>query len=117
VYTLGEALDQVFGAGAGQSAKDSGDAPPADDGTATPTPTTSPPRATTTAPPADGGGGSPDAARDKAVSDIDQALADLATAQRSGDFEAQGRALADLQRAVEAYRRTEQSGASASPTG
>ena len=35
--TLAEALDQVFGAGAGESATDSGDAPPADDGTTTPT--------------------------------------------------------------------------------
>jgi uncharacterized membrane protein (UPF0182 family) len=113
--TLSEALDQVFGAGAGQSATDSNGSP-------TPSPSTGS-AGPSTSPPADGGGSNP--ALDQAVSDLDQALAALQDAQRSGDFAAQGQALADLQRAVEAYRQAEQqtssaapsSSASASPTG
>src|SRR3954470_24927887 len=67
--TLGEALDQVFGAGAGQSATDSGGSN--DGGTSTPPPTTSPPSATTTPPPpADGGGGTTNPGLDQAVTDI-----------------------------------------------
>jgi uncharacterized membrane protein (UPF0182 family) len=104
--TLGEALDQVFGAGAGQSANDSGNDPaPPDDG-ATPTTPASP-----TTPPADGGGTPSDAGMEAAVADINSALDDLSAAQRSGDFEAQGRALADLQAAVEAYQAAQGSGA------
>jgi len=37
------------------------------------------------------------------VAAIDQALEDLRRAQESGDFEAYGRALADLERAVQAF--------------
>jgi uncharacterized membrane protein (UPF0182 family) len=115
--TLAEALDQVFGQGAGQSAQDSENPPPGD-GNGSTAPTTTPSSPTTTSPPPGGGGGSAsNPALDQAVSDIDAALSDLQSAQRSGDFEAQGKALADLQAAVEAYRRAEQSGASASPTG
>jgi uncharacterized membrane protein (UPF0182 family) len=112
--TLGEALDQVFGAGAGQSATDSGNepAPPEDGGTATPTPT---PEPTTPTTPAPGGNGSSDGMA-AAVTDINAALSALSAAQRSGDFEAQGRALADLQAAVEAYQAAQESGAaSATP--
>jgi uncharacterized protein len=114
--TLGEALDQVFGAGAGQTATDSGNAPPNGGPTPTPTPSTSAPAPTSSAPPP-GGGAPANPERDRAVADIDKALSELSTAQRSGDFAAQGRALADLQRAVEAYRKAEQSGSSAAPTG
>jgi hypothetical protein len=38
------------------------------------------------------------------VTDIQDALAALSSAQRSGDFAAQGQALADLQAAVDAYQ-------------
>src|SRR3954469_18236475 len=110
--TLSEALDQVFGAGAGSSATDSGSTPPADDGTATPT---TPP--STSSPPSDSGGSNP--ALDKAVTDINSALAALSAAQRNGDFAAQGQALSDLQKAVAEYQAAQSAGASspASPTG
>jgi uncharacterized protein len=112
--TLGEALDQVFGAGAGKSATDAGNEPttPPDGGTATPT--TEPATPTTPAP---GGKGAPNPGVDQAVRDLDAALSALASAQRSGDFAAQGKALADLQAAVKAYRAAERSGAAATPTG
>ncbi|WP_233496168.1 UPF0182 family protein [Geodermatophilus sp. TF02-6] len=99
--TLAQALDQVFGAGAGESATDSGEV-----GTTPTTPTTpspSPSPAPTPAPPADGGTTNTPA-RDQAVADMNAALQALADAQRNGDFAAQGQALADLQRAVQAYQ-------------
>jgi uncharacterized membrane protein (UPF0182 family) len=113
--TLSEALDQVFGAGAGSSANDSGSTPPSDGGTATPT---TPP--STSSPPPDSGGSNP--ALDKAVTDINSALAALSAAQRSGDFAAQGQALSDLQKAVEEYQAAQSAAGSASsspasPTG
>ncbi|MEU2347545.1 UPF0182 family protein [Modestobacter sp. NPDC049651] len=118
--TLSEALDQVFGPGAGDTAADS-------DGTTTPSPSPTPaPSSSAPAPssgaaptPSAGGGGSGgDAgARDQAVTDINTALEALAAAQRSGDFAAQGRALADLQRAVEEYQAAGGQGAPATPTG
>ncbi|WP_409331813.1 UPF0182 family protein [Trujillonella humicola] len=108
--TLSEALDQVFGTGAGDVAVDSDDAgtepdpepePPAN-GTPEPTPgddpTTAPP------PPPAGGGNGATPELDQAVADLDAALDALADAQRSGDFSAQGQALANLQQAVEAYQ-------------
>jgi uncharacterized membrane protein (UPF0182 family) len=112
--TLREALDQVFGAGAGGAA--AGDTPgtgtPASPstGSATPKPTTP-----TTTPPAQSAGPTTPA-MDQAVADIQDALQALKTAQRNGDFEAQGKALADLQDAVDAYQ-SAKSSASASPTG
>ncbi|MGY1813521.1 UPF0182 family membrane protein [Blastococcus sp. SYSU D00820] len=105
--TLSEALDQVFGAGAGSAATD-GDDPGTEPDTgvpsASPTPTTTP--EPTPAPPTDGGGGGTGSTPelDQAVADLDAALDALAAAQRSGDFAAQGQALADLQTAVEAYQ-------------
>jgi uncharacterized membrane protein (UPF0182 family) len=110
--TLGEALDQVFGAGAGQSATDGGQ-DSSDGGTSSPTtsPTTTP--APTTTPPADGGGAA-SPGMEAAVADINTALDHLSAAQRSGDFEAQGKALADLQKAVEAYQAAQKA---AGPTG
>jgi hypothetical protein len=103
--TLEEALDQVFGDGAGDSAV--GDNAGRDDPTdpATPTTPTSP-----TTPPAGGGGTPSDAGMEAAVADINAALDDLSAAQRSGDFEAQGRALAALQAAVDAYQSAQGSG-------
>jgi uncharacterized membrane protein (UPF0182 family) len=103
--TLSQALDQVFGSGAGQSAVDSGETP----SSPSESPSTSSP---TTSPPKDGGGQS-NPALDQAVTAIDKALSDLESAQRSGDFAAQGQALADLQRAVAAYQRAEQSSSAA----
>ncbi len=111
--TLAEALDQVFGAGAGDVATDSDGVP--DDG-AEPTPTDEPappeePAPTDepapTAPAPDGEGG---ATLEQAVADINAALADLQDAQQSGDFAAQGQALEDLQAAVEAYQAAQEGG-------
>jgi uncharacterized protein len=116
--TLSDALDQVFGAGAGETATDSDDAGTTPDEQEPATPTTpadpSAPAEPTT-PPADGGATTPEL--DQAVQDLDGALQALADAQRSGDFAAQGQALADLQRAVEAYEAAQAAAAAATPTG
>jgi len=108
--TLAEALDEVFGAGAGKSATDSGGGSSGggSGGGTTATPTTK-------APPSDGGGTSSNAGTQRAVADINIALDALPSAQRSGDFAAQGRALSDLQKAVDAYRSAQKSGASSAP--
>ncbi|WP_344687179.1 UPF0182 family protein [Blastococcus jejuensis] len=108
--TLEEALDQVFGAGAGEGA--SGDDTPPTDEPSSPTPTTPAP---TTTPP--DGGESGDQSLAEEVAAINDALDALADAQRSGDFAAQGAALADLQDAVEAYQAAQAAGATASPGG
>ncbi|WP_245160106.1 UPF0182 family protein [Blastococcus sp. CT_GayMR20] len=108
--TLEEALDQVFGAGAGESATDENAA--TDDPTDPAEPTTP---TTPTTPPADGG--TPAApGLDEAVSDINAALEELAAAQRAGDFSAQGQALENLGTAVEAYQAA-QGAAGATPGG
>jgi uncharacterized membrane protein (UPF0182 family) len=107
--TLSEALDQVFGAGAGESAVDSGDTPPAEESTPPTAPTTP---STPTSPPADDGTPTtPD--MDAAVTDIQSALRDLETAQRNGDFAGQGQALEDLQAAVDRYQAAQQASAAA----
>jgi uncharacterized protein len=111
--TLAEALDQVFGAGAGEVANDS-DEPPADEEPSG-TPTTTPPAPTTTPPP-DGGEAPAAPGLDDEVARINDALAALESAQRAGDFAAQGQALADLQAAVEAYQAAQQA-AAATPGG
>ncbi|NEK57312.1 UPF0182 family protein [Geodermatophilus sabuli] len=105
--TLADALDQVFGAGAGESATDS-------DGTPAPEQPATPPEGSgeTPAPPA--GDGS-DPTLEQAVTDLDAALEALSEAQRSGDFGAQGDALEELQAAVEAYQAAQ--AAAASPGG
>ncbi|SHG89591.1 hypothetical protein SAMN05444351_3587 [Geodermatophilus nigrescens] len=120
--TLSEALDQVFGAGAGDTATDSDDADSTPDPQEPTTPTTPPADpsapADPTTPPDGGGTSAPEL--DQAVSDLDAALQRLEDAQRSGDFAAQGQALADLQDAVEAYEAAQAaagSAAPASPTG
>jgi uncharacterized membrane protein (UPF0182 family) len=107
--TLEEALDQVFGAGVGGAA--TGGGAPATVDPATPAPTTTP-----TTPPDSGGGTSGNAGLDQAVTDIQSALQALETAQRSGDFAAQGRALEDLQAAVTAYQAAQEA-AGATPGG
>jgi uncharacterized protein len=109
--TLEEALDQVFGPGAGDSAA-GGEVPPTDEGTGSEEPTTP---TTPPAPPADGSGTS-SPGMDAAVDDINAALDALADAQRAGDFAAQGQALEDLQAAVEAYQAA-QAAAEAAPGG
>ena len=109
--TLQDALDQVFGPGAGESATGGGATPPTD-GSPPSTDTAAP----TTAPPA--GGTTPsNPAMDQAVSDIQAALQALRTAQSSGDFAGQGQALADLQKAVTEYQTAQSAAASPTPTG
>jgi len=100
--TLQGALEEVFGAGAGGEATppDTGDQPPD---------TTTPP-GTTTPPPNPNPGDNP--ALDKAVLDIGTALDQLKAAQASGDFVAQGNALAALQKAAADYEAAK----SATPT-
>jgi uncharacterized membrane protein (UPF0182 family) len=117
--TFAEALDQVFGPGAGDAAADSGTG-----GTTTPaptSPTTAPSTGTaapTTTPPTDSVGGSAgSAALDAAVAQIRDALTALATAQRNGDFTGIGQAQAALQRAVEAFQAASGQSAPATPTG
>ena len=112
--TLAEALDQVFGAGAGEVATDSGEVPPTSDGPSEPTTTTEPTPAPTPAP---DGGSATTPEMDKAVTDINAALSALKDAQRNGDFEGQGRALADLEAAVAAYQAAQQAAATESPGG
>src|SRR3954467_6601587 len=106
--TLAEALDQVFGAGAGESAVDSGQPPT----TAQPT-TPAPAAPATPTPPPDGGGTPGNGGLDQAVSSIQAALQALATAQRNGDFAGQGKALEDLQKAVNAYQAAQQAAGAA----
>jgi uncharacterized membrane protein (UPF0182 family) len=101
--TLEEALDQVFGAGAGEVATD--EEPPTDEPT-DPTDPTDP-----TTPPADGGGTTADPDLAQAVTELDAALEALRTAQRSGDFAEQGQALEDLQAAVDNYQAAQQAAA------
>jgi uncharacterized membrane protein (UPF0182 family) len=105
--TLSAALDQVFGAGAGQSATDSTSATGA---TATPTPSASP----TTSPPS-GGAVVSNAAMSKAVADINTALTALATAQKNGDFAGIGTAEANLQKAVTAYQAAQRAASNPKP--
>jgi uncharacterized protein len=112
--TLEDALDQVFGAGAGEAAVSGGTG---SGGTPTQAPTTPTPTAPTTTPPADGNGRSGNAAMDQAVTEIQAALQALQTAQRNGDFAGQGTALQQLQTAVEAYQKAQQDAGAAQPTG
>jgi uncharacterized membrane protein (UPF0182 family) len=100
--TLAEALDQVFGAGAGEVATDSDDIADTTEDVAAPEPTEP------TEPSPDGGGTGPTPEMDQSVRDIKAALDALRTAQRNGDFEGQGRALADLDAAVAAYQAAQQ---------
>ncbi|NNH69597.1 COG1615 family transporter [Nocardia uniformis] len=90
--TLQEALDKVL-PGTGSAATDlpgqQGTAPPPNEGT-------TPPEQGTTAPPVD---------KEAAVKQIDEALASVGDAQRSGDLGQLGRALERLQTAVDAYEK------------
>ncbi|MBB2938773.1 hypothetical protein FHX82_005851 [Amycolatopsis bartoniae] len=106
--TLGDALKQVFGDGANQAA------------TSPTQPTTSPPSTpsstaptTPTTPSAPAGGTGDNPALDKAVADIQAAISQLRAAQQSGNFAAQGEALAALDAAAKEYDAAQ---ASAPPT-
>lgn len=115
--TLAEALDQVFGPGAGEIAVDSEEAPdtPAPDEEETPEPDEPEPAPTPAPAPGGGTGDGPDL--EQAVTELDDALSALAEAQRSGDFARQGQALTDLQDAVEAYRAAQQAAGAETPGG
>ena len=99
--TLSQALDQVFGPGAGEGAADSdgSDPPPEDSGTPTDPTTTPTPTDPGTSPPAD----CDDAALAQAAAAINAALDALATAQQSGDFAGIGTAQSELAAATTAY--------------
>ena len=95
--TLAKALEEVFGAGAGQGTTEPGE------GATTPPPTsttTTAPPTTSTAPPATGA----NPALDQAVRDISAALAAIKDAQSRGDFTALGKAYADLDSATQRYQ-------------
>lgn len=102
--TLREALNQVFGAGAGDATAQPGQQAPAPL-----------PDQRATAPPAPAGAGVSQEMR-QAVNDIADALKRLRAAQSSGDFAAQGKALADLDAASKRFdAAAAASGAAASP--
>ncbi|WP_424184510.1 UPF0182 family protein [Actinokineospora sp. G85] len=94
--TVQEALDEVFGAGTGEAATKPGD------GGST-TPPTTPPTSGATPPPNAGGGTGASPQVDAAVTALNSALEKLRTAQRNGDFTAQGQALAELDAAAKQY--------------
>ena len=100
--TLAEALNQVFGPGAGEAAADSDPAAPAPPETPAPSGGAEP-TAPAPAPAPDGGGTSGSPSLDQAVSSINSALTALAAAQRAGDFAGIGQAQSDLQAAIQAY--------------
>lgn len=92
--TLAQALDEVFpGAGAAAVQPDGQPQPPPADGTPDP------------APAAPATPSTPDMAQ--AVTDISTALQQLRSAQASGDFEAQGQALAALDAAAQRYQQAQ----------
>ncbi|MFC4001836.1 UPF0182 family protein [Prauserella oleivorans] len=105
--TLNGALDQVFGEGTGEAATGPAQGSPDD---ATGAPTTPPPTGTQQQqpPPADGGSGNADLSQ--AVADIQAALEKLRSAQQSGDFTAQGQALAELDAAARRYEEAQNAG-------
>jgi hypothetical protein len=100
--TLREALNQVFGAGAG-------------DATASPDQQAGVPGQASTPPPA-AVGGTVSSEMNQAVADISDALNRLRQAQGAGDFTAQGKALADLDAATKRFdTASAASGGSAAP--
>jgi len=94
--SLSAALDEVFGAGAGDAA--GGAAPTTGEQPAQQEPP-DPNGAETPAPPA-----APTGAQATAAQEIRDALNDLRAAQQAGDFARQGDALAELDRAVEQFQ-------------
>jgi uncharacterized membrane protein (UPF0182 family) len=102
--TLGEALNQVFGEGTGQAATDpeQGDPPASGDPDQQQNESSAPPPPDQQqAPPADGNQGGPDA--QEAAADMAEAYGRLEAARRSGDYAAEGQALADLDAAAQRY--------------
>ncbi|CRK61908.1 INTEGRAL MEMBRANE PROTEIN (Rhomboid family) [Alloactinosynnema sp. L-07] len=93
--TIDEALNEVFGAGTGDTATK-----PGENGTNPPTSTSAP---TTSAPAPTTGGGSNTPEMDQAVQALNAAITHLREAQRSGDFTEQGKALAELDAAAKKY--------------
>ena len=106
--TLGDALKQVFGDGANQSATTP--TAPSGPGSSSAAPPSTP---TNPAPPTAGA----NPALDKAVAAIQSALDQLHQAQQSGDFAAQGLALAALQKAAQDYQAAKSSTSSAPSSG
>jgi uncharacterized membrane protein (UPF0182 family) len=104
--TLAQALDQVFGAGAGEAATDSGDIPDLTEDASEPADQPDAPATPAPVPPVDGGTGDTPSTPEMqtAVEAINSALQALEDAQRNGDFAGQGQALEDLQAAVDAYQ-------------
>jgi uncharacterized membrane protein (UPF0182 family) len=94
--TLQQALDKLFGPGAGEQAPGQSET--------SPTPTSP---GGTNAPPTTGGPVPPELTQ--AVQDIQQAIADLKAAYRSGDLAKVGEAQEKLQRAVERFDRANRS--------
>ncbi len=86
--TLRGALNQIFGAGAGD---------------ATTSPGQTQRQAAPTSPPAAAGGGGASSEMRQAITDISDALNRLRQAQGAGDFTAQGQALADLDAATKRF--------------
>jgi uncharacterized membrane protein (UPF0182 family) len=104
--TLAQALDEVFGPGAGDtSTTPDENAPPT-------TASQQPPSTTTQPPPPDGG--TPNADLAKAVADISDALGRIKDAQTKGDWAALGTAYADLDAATKRFEQART--ASGSPT-
>ena len=104
--TLAQALDQVFGAGAGEAATDSGDIPDLTEDASEPADQPDAPATPAPVPPVDGGTGDTPSTPEMqtAVEAINSALQALEDAQRNGDFAGQGQALEALQAAVDAYQ-------------
>jgi hypothetical protein len=92
--TLQGAINEAFQ----QAGSDTTEPPGGQPGTSTSSP---PSTSTSTSPPPNSGGTNP--ALDQAVTDMNKALNDLKSAQQSGDFAAQGSALAALQKAISEY--------------
>nr|WP_093944170.1 UPF0182 family protein [Actinoalloteichus hoggarensis] len=110
--TLSEALDQVFGTGAGESATDptgedvEGELPGGGDGQNGGDETETPPTQDQGVPPGDDEDGDTvevPADLDEAVADMNDALERVRAAQQSGDFADLGQAYEDLSTAIERY--------------
>ncbi|MEE2057596.1 UPF0182 family protein [Rhodococcus artemisiae] len=106
--TLAAALDQVFGQGVGDAATAPGGSAVSsaeiEDDTRSETVEGAVPDDGQQPEPGTPPVAVPPASRESAVTELDSALDELANAQRSGDFDAYGNALARVQRAVESYQ-------------
>jgi uncharacterized membrane protein (UPF0182 family) len=98
--TLPEALNKLFGAGAGDTVP-----PPTGGTTGSPSPSATPSPGSS-APPATGGGTGELAS---SVSAINAAIAHLSTAQKNGDFVGIGQAQAELAAAIQRFQRAQSS--------